>query len=323
MQRIHVGVLRGGPSSEYDVSLKSGAAVLHNLDREKYEPLDIFISKEGAWHAHGVPLPPERILRAVDVVFNVIHGEYGEDGRLQRILDAAGVPYTGSDALSSALVFNKHLTREQVRAFGVRVAHGTVVDREEDLDQLACRLFRSFPHPAIIKPVIGGSSVGVTRAGTFDELRAGLERAFTISPKALIEEYIRGREATVGVVDRMRGDEAYTLFPVEIIPPQTCSFFDYDAKYSGETIERCPGNFSDQEKKELAAIARSVHLNLGLRHYSRSDFIVSSRGIYFLEVNSAAACGLTEQSLLPKAVQAAGLSFPQFLDHVLMLALAR
>ena len=322
--RTVVGVLRGGPSSEYEVSLKSGAAVLGALDREKFDPRDIFIDRQGAWHDRGVEVTPERALRGVDVALNVIHGEYGEDGSLHHILDPLGVPYTGSNSEVSRLVFNKQQTKEAVKKFGIRVPHGVVVNYPrrgaEDLEELARRIFRGFPQPSIIKPVIGGSSVGMTIAEDFYSLLWGLERAFTVSPQILIEEYIRGREATVGVIDSFRNEKTYALMPVEIIPPPHHKFFSYAAKYSGETTERVPGHFTDTQKQDLAHIAKAVHENLGLSHYSRSDFIVSRRGIYFLEVNNASGVGMTEESLMPKAIKAVGSKLSEFVEHVVDLA---
>jgi D-alanine-D-alanine ligase len=322
--RTVVGVLRGGPSSEYEVSLKSGATVLEALDKETYEARDLFIGRDGQWHLHGVPVLPERALRGVDVAFNVIHGEYGEDGQLQHILDATGVPYTGSDAFASSLAFNKHRTKEVVSQLGIKVPHSVLIDKEDaahtDLEQTAFNLFRSFPHPAIVKPAIGGSSVGASVVHTFHDLEPALHKAFTVSPKILIEEFVRGKEATVGVIDGFRNEKTYALMPVEIIPPQKHGFFSYDAKYSGETIERVPGNFTQNEKDELMSQARAVHEAMGLMHYSRSDFIVSKRGIYFLEVNNAAGVGMTKESLFPKAIAAVGSKLSEFLGHVVELA---
>lgn len=321
--RTVVGVLRGGPSSEYEVSLKTGSSVLEHLDREKYEPRDIFISRGGEWHAHGVAMEPEKALKGVDVAFVAMHGEFGEDGRLQRQLDALGVPYTGSDAFASSLAFNKQHTKDAVRKLGVKVAHGLVLEpaAEGEIDALAQKLFRTFPHPAIVKPVAGGSSVGTHVAHSYHGLEHALRQAYAHSPRILVEEFIPGREATVGVVDNFRNESAYALMPVEIIPPPHHPFFNYEAKYSGETTERCPGNFSDAEKGELERIAKAVHEGLKLSHYSRSDFILSKRGIYFLEVNTLP--GLTQESLLPKALRAVGSSLAHFLDHVIQLAHGR
>lgn len=313
-----VAVLRGGPSSEYDVSLKTGAAVLSELNKDKYDARDVFISRDGQWHLRGIPATPEKALRGVDVAFNALHGEYGEDGRVSHLLETLRVPYSGSNPSASAVAFNKHHTKEALRRVGVKTPLSRLVSPTDDIEKTSFELFRSFPMPAVIKPVIGGSSVGTTIAKDIFSLQSGLEHAFTVAPKALVEEFIRGREATVGIIDHFRGDRAYALLPVEIIPHHESPFFDYEAKYSGKSQEICPGNFSRDEKTHLMQAARAAHLELGLSHYSRSDFIVSKRGIYFLEVNTLP--GLTKESLLPKALQAIGAKFSDFLDHVLNLA---
>ncbi len=313
-----IAVLRGGPSSEYEISLRSGAHILEQLDKERYEARDIFIDRSGVWYKNGIPMLPDKALGGVDVVFNALHGEYGEDGKVQRLLERLSIPYTGSRAVSSSLAFNKYRTKEALKDAGVRMPLSVLVRPEGDTEELALRLFRSFPHPAMVKPVRGGSSVGMTLANNFNTLRHALGEAARISPEVLLEEYIKGREGTVGVIDSFRNEDTYALMPIEIIPPKGRSFFDYDSKYSGATIERVPSHFSDQEKKALSNTARSVHKTLGLSHYSRSDFIVSSRGIYFLEVNTLP--GLTKESLLPKALNAVGTTFSDFLHHVISLA---
>ena len=316
--RTVVAVLRGGPSSEYEVSLKTGASVLEHLDREKYEPRDIFVTRKGEWHSHGVPMLPERALRGADVVFNAMHGEFGEDGGVQRLLEVLKIPYTGSGTTASALAFNKQRTRALAQKLDVKVAHGITVKPEEDLENLALKIFRTMPHPVIVKPTIGGSSVGITLVHDFLSLISALERAFKVGPKALVEEYIKGKEATVGVIENFRDEKMYALPPVEIIPPSHRPFFDYEAKYSGETIERVPGNFAQSEKEILMQFAKKIHGGLELAHYSRSDFIVSKRGIYFLEVNTLP--GLTSESLFPKALQSVGSKLSDFLDHIISLA---
>jgi D-alanine-D-alanine ligase len=321
--RTVVGVLRGGPSSEYEVSLRSGANVLSALDKEKYEPRDLFIDRSGAWHVFGAPVTPERALRGVDVAINVIHGEYGEDGRLHEILDSLAVPYTGSGKSASVLAFNKARTKQAVKKIGIKTPRAILVDAEDvkgDIEGFAYNIFRTFPHPAIVKPVIGGSSVGTTVVNNYHTLEWALEAAFRVSPQVLIEEYIKGREATVGVIDGFRGEKFYALMPIEIIPPKANAFFDYDAKYSGETIERVPGNFTAGQKEELMNAARRAHEALGVSHYSRSDFIVGRRGIYFLETNNASGVGMSDQSLFPKALAAVGAKMPDFIDHIVALA---
>ncbi len=321
MHRFRVGVVRGGPSSEYDVSLNTGASILQHIDREKYNPVDVLIDKRGLWHIGGLPISEERALRQVDVVVNAMHGEYGEDGTVQRLFEQFRVPHTGSGSLASAIAFNKGLTKHALRNAGVKMAPHRMLGVEDDLDRTLINIFRTLPQPSVIKPIAAGSSVGVTIAHNFDEFTIGVHHAFEISPKVMVEEFIKGREATVGVVDDFRGEKLYALFPIEIIPPVHKKFFDYEAKYGGETEEICPGNFSAAEKDELQRLAKLVHETIGLSHYSRSDFIVSRRGIYFLEVNTLP--GMTNESLVPKAVRAAGSSLAHFIDHLIQLALKR
>lgn len=319
MEKIKIGVLRGGPSSEYDVSLKTGSSVLKNLPIEKYNIQDIFISKVGDWHFRGIPIAPEKVLKQVDVIFNAMHGEYGEDGTVQQLLDTFSVPYTGSTAFSSAIGMNKLLTKQGLENYDINIPEYTIIENSDNLEKDIFNIFRSFTMPAIVKPVSGGSSVGVTLAKSFNELRDGVYKALEHCPKVLIEEYINGREVTCGIIQDFRGEEIHTLMPVEIITSDKSSFFDYDAKYSGETQEVCPAHFDSIIKDEIQRLAKEAHKALGLRHYSRSDFIVSPRGIYFLEVNTLP--GLTEGSLLQKALNAGGTKLPEFLDHLVSLAL--
>lgn len=319
MARIRVGVLRGGPSSEYEVSLKTGGTVLRHLP-EKYEPHDIFISRDGKWHMGGFEIEPASLPRRVDVVWNALHGEYGEDGTVQRQLDAYGVPYTGSTALPSAVGMNKVLTKDAVRRIGIKVPYGAVyTSAHGSPEEVALKAFRHVPSWWIVKPVALGSSVGTSLARNYAELVHAVRQCFEVSQSILVEEAIRGREATCGVVDHFRGERRYALPPVQIIPSADKTFFDYEAKYGGGTREVCPGHFTREESNAIMNAAKLAHDVLGLRHYSRSDFIVSPRGLYMLEVNTLP--GLTEQSLLPKSLAAVGASHGEFLDHVLALAL--
>lgn len=318
-----VGVLRGGPSSEYEVSLKSGATVLSELDRSRFEPRDIFIGRDGVWHVGGRAATIDRALSGVDVVFNALHGEYGEDGQVQRILDVHGMPYTGSGAIPSAIAMSKHQSKEALKRHGIKMAQGVVIEplTAADLEAAARQIFNAFPAPWVVKPAAAGSSVGVSVARDFLSLEEAILNAQRIGSKVLVEEFIRGREATVGVSDKFRGEDLYVFFPVEIIPPGNAMCWSYAAKYDGSSQEICPGNFSAQEKAELAEAAKKAHKALGLSHYSRSDFIVTPRGAYFLEVNTLP--GLTSESLLPKAVKAAGASLSEFFTHLIELAVGK
>ncbi len=325
MAKLHVAIIRGGPSSEYEVSLASGDTILKNIP-EKYHPVDILISKSGQWHRGGMEVDPRRALSSIDVVFNALHGEYGEDGKVQQILDRLGVPYTGSGVLGSALGMNKHLAKQHFIKAGLKTPHSKLISPlsdDEQLQDLARTLFKSFPIPAVVKPVSAGSSVGVTIARTLAELEAGLTKAFSLGGSVLVEEFIPGKEATCGVIEQFRGEALYALMPIEITPPPKNGFYDYEAKYvSNDTGYVLPGNFTKEEKEAIQKASILAHQSLGLRHYSRSDFIVSpKRGVYILETNTLP--GMTSHSLVPKSIEAVGSTLPEFIEHLLTLALER
>lgn len=322
--KIRVAVLRGGPSSEYDVSLKTGETVLKNLP-PKYQGIDVFISKEGVWHVSGMEKSPAEALKHADVAFVALHGQFGEDGKVQRILEHLGIPFTGSQAFPSALAMNKHLTKGGLKHLvgptGIfKMPTHKIFSRDEITAKGAAGIFREIAHPSVVKPLSAGSSVGVTLVRDFFTLEKALLSALEHSDAVIIEEFIDGREATCGVIDNFRGESHYALLPIEILPSE--QFYDYHAKYiSEETRYVIPGGFDEATKKAIQEAARAVHRDLGLRHYSRSDFIVHpKRGIYFLEVNTLP--GMTSHSLIPKSVEAVGSNLPDFLDHVITLARA-
>ena len=317
MAQTVVGIIRGGISGEYDVSLKTGGAVLRHLPSH-YTPVDILIDKKGVWHRGGIAHAPEKALSHVDVVFNALHGYYGEDGKLQKFLDHLQVPYTGSGAIPSAMGMHKMMAKDVFARHGLKTPYAMVLKRNSPWNKEAVRVYRSVPHPSVVKPISGGSSLGTRVVHDFHELLDALNHAFHYSESVIVEEYISGREATCGVLDHFRGEEHYALPPVEIIPPAG-RFVDYEVKYNGSTRELCPSFFSEAEKREIMRAAIVAHKALGLRHYSRSDFIVSPRGVHILEVNTLP--GLTEESLLPKSCKAIGCSLSDFLDHTIQLAL--
>ena len=319
MQRIRVAVLRGGPGVESEVSMKSGKNVLENLS-DKYIPVDVFVAKDKSWYLDGVAISPEKLFRSIDVVFNAMHGEYGEDGKVQQIMDYFGVKYTGSKALASALGMNKVLAKEIFLKTGLKTPVYKVIKKGDDLLNIDQTIFKTFPMPAIVKPGGSGSSIGVSLVKVLKDILPAIEKALKYSDVVLVEEFINGKEATCGVVEKFRDESLYSLLPIEITKPKEFEFFGYEAKYSGQASEICPGNFSENEKNTMQNMAIEAHRVLGLRHYSRSDFIVSQkRGVYILEINTLP--GLTKESLLPKSLEAVGCSLPYFLDHVITLAL--
>lgn len=318
MSQIRVGIVRGGPSSEYDVSLKTGGAVLKHLP-EHYQKEDILITKDGVWHHRGEPVNPHNLRDHIDVAMLCLHGEFGEDGTIQRLLDSSGIHYTGSGSLASALGMNKIHTKKYLLPHGIKMPRHIQISSGDDPATKAHEAFLKFAPPYIVKPADRGSSVGLFLVKNTVDLPEAIAKCLQISDSVLIEEYIRGREASCGVVEEMRGTNIYPLWPVEILPANKGNIFDYDAKYSGNSVEICPGNFTPEDKNDLMALAALAHRELGLRHYSRSDFIVSPRGIYYLETNTLP--GLTPESLFPKELQAVGIAYSEFLDHLVRLAL--
>lgn len=314
-----VAVLRGGVGDEHDVSLQTGLTVLRHLERSPYRPLDVYIDRAGVWFVRGVPMMPLRALSGVDVVFNGLHGQYGEDGGVQRELERLAIPFTGSASFPSSVAMNKVLTKEMLQRHGIRTPRSVVLTVGPGLETAIVEVFRTFPQPSIIKPATSGSSVGVTLARSFAEFTEGIKKAFGHARTVVVEEYIRGREATVGVIDHLRGKTTYNLPPVEIVIPGKDRWYDYDSKRNGSAIERCPAPFTRSQIEELERSAKEVHEALGLRHYSRSDFMVTPKGSYFLEANSLP--GLESSSPMATSMDAVGLPMDQFLDHVIRLAL--
>ncbi|MEX0918214.1 MAG: D-alanine--D-alanine ligase [Candidatus Paceibacterota bacterium] len=323
MSEARVAVLRGGPSDEYEVSMRTGASVLGALQKSSYQPHDIVISKAGEWIVDGFPRAPKDALATADVAFIALHGAYGEDGEVQRLLDRLGIPYTGSKAYASSLAMNKILTKEHLYDMPVKMApHMRVTKgRNTDIARVAHRIEELYGHECVVKPVNSGSSVDtfITRGG--GELTRILGQLLEHRDEVLVEKRIHGREATIGVVERFRDQSLYALPAIEIVVPDEEHFFTYNAKYSGKTDEICPGRFSADEKRQLSDFAAQIHAILGLSQYSRSDFIVADDGMYFLEVNTLP--GLTAESLMPKALDAVGCSYSEFIEHLITDALVR
>jgi len=322
MARIKVGIFRGGPSGEYEVSLKTGGGIISALLQSfplKYQLRDVFISRDGEWHMNGLPSTPQQILKDIDVAFNALHGSYGEDGQIQQIFDSFRIPYTGSGVTSSLLAMDKSMSKKVFSQAGILVPRGIIVSNDVSPKEAALEVLKTLGPSWVVKPTSSGSSLGVSVVNGFNDLVSAIALAFEYSPKILVEEYIVGREATCGIVEKFRGKEHYSLPVIEIVPPSNSLFFDYPSKYSGKSAEICPSGFKRSVKNEIEYLATLAHRTLNCRHYSRSDFIVSKKGIYLLETNTLP--GLTSESLLPKSLEAVGLSLPNFIDHLITIAL--
>lgn len=320
MSHKRVAVLRGGPSAEYDVSMQTGAAALAVLRGLGYFVRDIVITRSGEWLDQGVVRTPDNALEAIDVAFVALHGAYGEDGTIQKLFERKQLPFTGSRSFPSAVAFNKILTKDTLREHGIHMAQHRRVDPEDidNSDEIASTIASEFGPQYIIKPVASGSSVGTMFVRDEALLAQALKDALKQSGQVMVEEFIRGREATCGVLEGYRSEKLYALPVVEIVPPQAAGFFSADVKYNGATEEICPGRFTYHEKSQIADIARLVHEQLGLSQYSRSDFILRDGRAYFLEVNTLP--GLTSESLFPKAMVAVGGSLEQLIVHLIETA---
>lgn len=314
MKRI--AVLRGGPSEEYSVSMQSGGAVLKALQELKYPTKDIVITKQGDWLHEGFVRLPEQSLEAVDAVFVALHGTYGEDGQVQRILERKKVPYVGTRALASGIAFNKELTKHTLLPHGIKMPRHRRVSRYErdHIDEEIPHIFKEIGSELFVKPLANGSSLGAQYVPHANALRSALTELLEQYEQVLVEEFIRGREATVGILNDFRDEATYALPVIEIVPPNGEPLFSHENKYNGHTEEICPGRFSYAEKSALSDAARLVHQTIDCKHYSRSDFIVKDGHVYFLEVNTLP--GLTEESLFPKAAAAVGLEFPHLISHL-------
>ncbi|MCK5095822.1 MAG: ATP-grasp domain-containing protein [Candidatus Pacebacteria bacterium] len=321
MQKIRVGVLRGGTSSEYDMSLKTGDAVLAALDTNKYVSKDLLITKDGTWHVNGFSSSPEKITREVDVVFNALHGEYGEDGKVQQQLEAFNIPYTGSRIVPSAIAMNKGLAKHCFEFYGFKTPRSITVKKGDDIQKALLLFFQEVSGRHVVKPLTGRLSLGIGITNSFEELFDAVETVFKENEAVLVEEYIKGRELTCGVVDGLGKDDNYSLYPIEIVKEESEGVCGCGSKYNGQILEVCPANLDEKRSKEIQRLALEAHKQIGLRHYSRSDFIVTGNNIYLLEVNSLP--WLAPESLLPKSLKAANLEFPEFVDYLLTLALTK
>lgn len=316
----HVLVLMGGMSSEHEVSLNSGAKAAAALDRSRYDVTPVTIQKNGDWRFPGESpvnvfdaVPKIRAL-GVECVFLALHGEYGEDGRIQGFLDILGLPYTSSGCASSALSMDKVRSKAVVTAQGIRVAGHIALSRgawQADTNTITETVLNELGLPCVVKPATLGSSVGVQIPDSAELLCDAVERAFAADEVVMIEEFIQGTEVTCAVLEADPGGLIRPL-PVTEIRPREGAYFDYHCKYTpGASEEITPAPIPADVAERVQEMAAHVHEILGCRIWSRSDFIIDSSGPVWLEVNTIP--GLTETSLFPQAAAAAGISYSQLL----------
>jgi len=298
MQSRKIGVLLGGLSSERDVSLRSGEAILAALRDRGHDAVPVYVDRD-----IDVALRQGKI----DVAFIALHGRWGEDGCIQGLLESLGIPYTGSDVLASALAMHKGKAKELFRLHNLPTpAYYTLT--AADAGDLAS-VHGDFGFPCVVKPIREGSSVGVAIVPSLDELEPAVERALCFDDELLVERFIAGKEVSVAVLD----DRA--LGAVEVAPRN--GFYDYTNKYTrGATEYFVPPRMSPERYRGVLAQALRAHTALGCRGATRVDMMVSDSGNEFvLEVNTIP--GMTPTSLLPKIADHAGISFGELCEIVL------
>ena len=302
----------GGYSSEYKISIKSGEAVFKTLSKE--EDLNIYkvIIKKDIWYHEDKDLNKYEIkkdtfqiikndqLINIDLVFNTIHGIPGENGEIQSYLEKIGINQTSSKSYESKITFDKNICKDVIKKIGYITPKSLIINKNDqyDVEEIVSKL----KLPIFIKPNAGGSSFGISRIDDKKNIINAVNFCFKEDDNALIEEEINGREISVGVI-KFKG-EIISLPPTEIISHN--SFFDYDAKYNGESDEITPADISKEEEEEIRKISLDIYKKLNLKGFSRCDFILRDKLFYFLEINTNP--GLTEESILPQQAIAANIS---------------
>ncbi len=352
MSKLNVCVLFGGVSPEHAVSLRSAESVLNNLDPEKYNIFPVGITKEGKWLLFGsreyaqlpggawescpenreVAISPVRgqgLLRfegdcvmteQIDVVFPVLHGENGEDGAIQGLMQLAGIPCVGPDVAASAVSMDKTLTKLVVDHAGITQAAWVLV-RSKELEhrgeKVAENLEARFSYPMFVKPAGTGSSVGVSKAKDRESLLAALSSAAQFDSKILVEEFIHGREVEVAV---MGNDNPMASICGEI--DSGADFYDYDAKYLTDTsVAYIPARIGEDVAEQVREAAVQIYSAIGCRGLSRVDFFVTyeDQRVVFNEINTLP--GFTSISMYPKLFDASGIPYGKLLDELLRLAM--
>ena len=348
---MNIVVLAGGLSTERDVSFKTGSMVAKALKENGHKVilLDVFMgysdreedltgifdrADEISVQVSDIPTEaPDlakvkasrkdqspcffgpnviKMCQMADIVFMALHGENGENGKIQAAFDLFGVKYTGSDYLSSAIAMNKETSKQFFLASGIPTPKGismTRATRQDDITKLDLTL------PCVVKPCCGGSSIGVTIVRDAAEFKAALDDAFKWENELVIEEFVQGREFSVGVI------EGKALPIIEIAPKE--GFYDYKNKYkAGSTVETCPAELPEQVTKDMQHYAEEVARVIGLDTYSRSDFLLNDKNEMFcLEANTLP--GMTPTSLLPQEAAVIGMSFNQLCEHLIDISLKK
>lgn len=305
-----VAVIVGGPSSEAEISRITGKAVAAAL-------------REKGYNAVELELEPAKVAAQLQeigarAVFNAVHGMYGEDGRLQSILEALGIPYTGSGVLASAVAMDKAATKRFLLSAGISTPACLIFNKVEQLsvDAVKERMLQEFSLPVVVKAATQGSSIGVSIVNNEAAVMRAVEEAFEYSDSIVIEECIAGKELTVAIIERSGVPEA---LPVIWIAPHSGAY-DFHSKYTkGATDYHCPAPLSAERTSYVQGLALATYKLLGLRGIARVDIMLDEQGTgYVLEANTIP--GMTETSLVPKAAAAVGIGFSDLCEMALLSA---
>lgn len=299
IKNMRVGVLMGGLSAEREVSLKSGAGVLKALLEAGYDAVGIDVGRD---------LAARLVTERVEAAFVCLHGRYGEDGSVQGLLELMGIPYTGSGVLASALAMDKIFAKKIFAASGLTITPYVVVSQGETISAGTL----PFPLPVVVKPSREGSSVGVSIVKSAEALQQAVDEAFSYDREILVEQYVKGREIQVGIID------GQGIGAIEIVPKN--EFYDFEAKYTdGMATHILPAPMPSGQYASLLKAGEKAHACLGCSGYSRVDFIVTPDGQqYILEVNTLP--GMTALSLLPEIAQGAGIGFTELVERIIFSA---
>ena len=316
-KKIKVGVISGGFSNEREISLLTGAQIVKAIPKEKYESVLIEVPNDEKKVISE--LTKQIIQKKIEVAFIGLHGRFGEDGKIQAILETLGVSHTGPGVLASALGMNKVKCMEYLERYDV-LSPNFIALYDQKSDPKA-RVKKEIGFPCVVKPNESGSSVGVEIVKDEKKLRSAIKKAFKEDGVVIIQKYIKGRELSCGVMGNV--NQKKSVLPVIEIIPHDAEFFDYQTKYFSETTEEiCPTNIGAKNEKKVRELSKIVHEAIGADGLTRSDFILTKdQKIYFLEINTVP--GQTQASLCPKEANAAGISFPEFLEKQIQMALAK
>jgi D-alanine-D-alanine ligase len=325
MKHTPVAVFAGGYSAEAAVSLKSAAMVMNNIDRDRFDPVLITVSKEG-WKAeyNGAPVAVNRADLSVEtpagtlrpqVAFIMIHGTPGENGILQGYLDTIGMPYTTGGVLNMALTFDKGLTTQTLRAMGLPTTTGVLIrpGGNQNLDEIIAKTGL----PCFVKPNRGGSSIGMTKVSRAEQLEAAIATAFNEDSQVIVECFISGTEVTCGVIPWEGGIRA--LPATEIVSEN--EFFDFEAKYLGKSQEITPARIPDVTMKAVQDLAEQIYVALECSGMIRVDMIIAEGQPHVIEVNTVP--GFTEASIIPQQAAAVGIGKTELITRVINASLQK